>query len=530
MPKDVFISHSSKDSDTAQKICALLEKSGISCWIAPRDVRPGGNYDEEIIDGIETSDSVVMLLSENSNVSHHVKRELEIAINSGKTIFPIRIQNVMPGKSLKYYLAGKQWVEAWQPPMEEKIEQVVKAVKVLSDKFHQNEKGMTVTPKMDVKKNSLETRAHSSAVCSLVITPDDSMVISADKQGMVKVWSTRDISLVHTFTEQSDPQLLISPNGKYLVCESGKDIQSNSTVKVISLPSLEYYKTFSRKRGDSPLSFLPDSEGVIFVERTVENGNGLGGFNDFKGKVRVLNIQSNSISHQFFTECKISGYEPKLVVSPNGRYMALGYADRIEIVEINSMKQVSSHLQQRLPYGGLAYSPDSKFVINAVKTDVQYLFSPDLKHLSTTTISENDLTFVNFIANINAIFTVTVYGELFIVSFPDCKMIRNLLGALKPNPFYVPDAKITPDGSLLVASTTYRSTAYEERYGKDISVRLISVKSGELVAKIPTTTFTTLITISHDGKKAFLGDGEGNIQVLDLENHAFKGFLIDSRE
>ncbi|HXQ15450.1 MAG TPA: toll/interleukin-1 receptor domain-containing protein [Caulobacteraceae bacterium] len=38
---DVFISYSSKDKTTADAICALLERDGAKCWIAPRDILPG---------------------------------------------------------------------------------------------------------------------------------------------------------------------------------------------------------------------------------------------------------------------------------------------------------------------------------------------------------------------------------------------------------------------------------------------------------------------------------------------------------
>lgn len=53
MPKQVFISYSGKDGELAKKICTLLEEDGLECWIAPRDVRPFHEYDEEIIDAIE---------------------------------------------------------------------------------------------------------------------------------------------------------------------------------------------------------------------------------------------------------------------------------------------------------------------------------------------------------------------------------------------------------------------------------------------------------------------------------------------
>src|SRR5215472_7170060 len=44
MPSMVFISHSSKDREIADAICAHLESAGIKCWIAPRDIEPGATW------------------------------------------------------------------------------------------------------------------------------------------------------------------------------------------------------------------------------------------------------------------------------------------------------------------------------------------------------------------------------------------------------------------------------------------------------------------------------------------------------
>ena len=51
MAHDVFISYSSHDKPTADAICARLESSGLRCWITPRDVLPGMEWAEAIIEG-----------------------------------------------------------------------------------------------------------------------------------------------------------------------------------------------------------------------------------------------------------------------------------------------------------------------------------------------------------------------------------------------------------------------------------------------------------------------------------------------
>lgn len=71
----IFISHSSRDAVIAGQICEQLEKNGAKCFIAPRDIRPGKEYAEEIINGIDQSAAMVLLMSQNANGSPHVLRE-----------------------------------------------------------------------------------------------------------------------------------------------------------------------------------------------------------------------------------------------------------------------------------------------------------------------------------------------------------------------------------------------------------------------------------------------------------------------
>lgn len=158
MKKDIFISHSSKDFGIAEKICKILENNNLKCWIAPRDVRPGYDYDEEIIDGIEKTEFFILLLSANSNISQHVKRELEIA--QGKHIFPLRIQNVEPSIKLKYFLSPIHWIDVIDPPFESKINPIIEIIKSIQDKNivkDENEKAARLISESSKKNRIIKT-------------------------------------------------------------------------------------------------------------------------------------------------------------------------------------------------------------------------------------------------------------------------------------------------------------------------------------------------------------------------------------
>lgn len=104
MPHDVFISYSTKDKPAADATCAVLESKGIRCWIAPRDITPGTDWGETIVGAIYTSKALVLVFSANANLSHQVKREVERAVTLGLPVIPLRIENVLPAKSLEYFL------------------------------------------------------------------------------------------------------------------------------------------------------------------------------------------------------------------------------------------------------------------------------------------------------------------------------------------------------------------------------------------------------------------------------------------
>jgi tetratricopeptide (TPR) repeat protein len=100
----LFISHSRQDAELSEKICNLLESQGLSCWIAPRDVRPGFYWDEEILDAIDQSVGLVLVLTKHANASLNVKREIERAASAGKAIFPLCLENIQPSKNLIFYI------------------------------------------------------------------------------------------------------------------------------------------------------------------------------------------------------------------------------------------------------------------------------------------------------------------------------------------------------------------------------------------------------------------------------------------
>jgi TIR domain len=118
MARDVFVSYSQPDYGCAMELVSRVELEGINCWIAPRDIAPSADWAAEIIDAIANSRTMILVFSASSNESPQVRREVERAVHKQVSILPFRIENVLPSKSLEYFLSAQHWMDAFPPPRE----------------------------------------------------------------------------------------------------------------------------------------------------------------------------------------------------------------------------------------------------------------------------------------------------------------------------------------------------------------------------------------------------------------------------
>jgi len=124
----VFISHSADDAGVASEVCSAIEKRGIACWIAPRDIRAGDDFLESIQGAIESATAFVLVLSRSSAESPFVLSETEVAFSYKRPIFPLRIEKVDPGGSLKMLLSRWHRVDAIGPGREAGLKRLADAV------------------------------------------------------------------------------------------------------------------------------------------------------------------------------------------------------------------------------------------------------------------------------------------------------------------------------------------------------------------------------------------------------------------
>src|SRR5450631_2144207 len=108
----VFVSYASPDATVADALVESLERHGIACWIAPRDVKAGALYADAIVRAISGAKALVLVLSEDAIGSSHVGKEVERASSKKRQIIALRIDNAPLTPALEYFLSESQWIEA----------------------------------------------------------------------------------------------------------------------------------------------------------------------------------------------------------------------------------------------------------------------------------------------------------------------------------------------------------------------------------------------------------------------------------
>jgi len=187
MAFDAFISHSAQDKTIADAACATLEKMGIRCWIAPRDIPAGSEWAGAIVDAIDNCQVLVLILSSHANSSSQVHREIERGVNKGKPIIPFRVEDVRPTSSMEYYLASIHWLDALTPPLEKHLLELAQTAKGC----------LTAKGRLGVGEN----QNYATAPASATTTAEQ---ISAPKPGRVAVVSEQKASKsLPTFTVAS---------------------------------------------------------------------------------------------------------------------------------------------------------------------------------------------------------------------------------------------------------------------------------------------------------------------------------------
>ncbi len=97
--------------------------------MAPRDIMPGQDWAEAIVDAIGSSKLMLLVFSSHANDSSQINREISVASEANIAIVPFRIEDIQPSKKLKYYLSTPHWLDALPPPVENHLGYLARSIK-----------------------------------------------------------------------------------------------------------------------------------------------------------------------------------------------------------------------------------------------------------------------------------------------------------------------------------------------------------------------------------------------------------------
>lgn len=138
MDFDVFISYHTKSSThITEAVCNALESKKIKCWYAPRNI--AGSYAKSIVDAIGRCKIFLLILNKEASYSEDVLNEINLAVERVRkgeeiAIIPFHISEEDISPDAKYYLGRIHWVDAINPPMEKRINELVSRIAYILNK------------------------------------------------------------------------------------------------------------------------------------------------------------------------------------------------------------------------------------------------------------------------------------------------------------------------------------------------------------------------------------------------------------
>lgn len=88
----IFFSYSRADQQFVLELAKKLRKIGADIWIDQLDIEAGRNWDKSVERALESSDSVLVVMSKSSVESVNVMDEVSIAIEEGKNVIPLLLE------------------------------------------------------------------------------------------------------------------------------------------------------------------------------------------------------------------------------------------------------------------------------------------------------------------------------------------------------------------------------------------------------------------------------------------------------
>lgn len=119
---EIFISYARADLEVVKPMVETLrESTGIDPWIDLEGIETGAQFEDKIIDAIDRCKVFVFMMSKNSMESPWTRREFDYAMNMGKKVCPVRIDDSRPARWFLFKYGGLDCVDYADSAQREKM-------------------------------------------------------------------------------------------------------------------------------------------------------------------------------------------------------------------------------------------------------------------------------------------------------------------------------------------------------------------------------------------------------------------------
>ena len=135
----VFISYAKKDyiaadssvvpGNVVDKLIDAFKREGISYWLDREQLAGGDTYAARITRNIKECDVFLFLSTEAANASEWTRREIGTAVNFGKRIIPVRLDDSSYDDAVSLYLSSVQYIDWSELGEETALERITALVK-----------------------------------------------------------------------------------------------------------------------------------------------------------------------------------------------------------------------------------------------------------------------------------------------------------------------------------------------------------------------------------------------------------------
>ena len=123
--QDLFVSYSRRDQKQVLALTKVLEQRGFKVWIDQDRLDGASLWPKEVTEALLRAKVFVLVISKASVVSNNVIRELSLASEESKTILPLQLEQVEIPSSIRYQLAGIQYLVLSARNPQENADQII---------------------------------------------------------------------------------------------------------------------------------------------------------------------------------------------------------------------------------------------------------------------------------------------------------------------------------------------------------------------------------------------------------------------